>query len=183
MYSHQEIQNASSLNLQDYILQPLLHTADLAPLSSRLSVLIDSADDSDSNEKEQLNFLAERMIEIFTAKTKNHNITNSMPNLPAFIPKQQSIVNFLEVIPEELIQKILQELTFNERLSFTLVSKQSKKIINEMPLLDKYIFIKDIFMIAIDQLNQEYDLAILPDQVDVIKPGQDHECLVINPIV
>lgn len=172
MYSHQEIQIASSNYLQDYLLQPILHTTDLIPICNRLVILMESFDNCDERkaEAEQLHFLSERLVEIFSVKNRIYKILNSEPNLQTFEPELHFFFNFFNGLPKELIHKILHELPFYEQLSLMTVSKQANKIINEMPIHDRFIFIKDVYMISMDQLNPEYDLAILTEELADIKP-------------
>lgn len=172
MYSHLEIQNATTQQLQEYLLQPILHTADLDPIKRRLITLIESFNRSDDNETKQLHFLADKVLKIFSTMDRTKKIKNLASSFQAFKPElqSQSVVNFLNVIPKELIHTIFQELSFYEQLALMPVSKHASKIIKEMPIHDKYIFIKNVYMLSIDQLNPEYDLAILPEQLDIIKP-------------
>jgi hypothetical protein len=169
MYSRLEIQNASSQQLKDYLFQPILPTADLEPICERLLILIESSNNSDDSEKEKLILLEKRLLEILAARDPKSKIGNSTSSLQALNPELQ-LINFFNAVPKELVHRILQELSFYEWLDLLPVSKQANKLIREMPLHDKYIFIKDIFLISIDQLNQEYDLAILTDKLEAIKP-------------
>ncbi len=134
--------------------------------------LTESKDDSDDNPKDQLTFLEEKLYEILSALVLKSEIRDPESCEQVFKPETQTFVNIFNVeqIPKEIIHRILLELSFYERLALMLVSKQAKKIINEMPFHEKYIFIKNVFMISIEQLNQEYDLAIMPDNLKAIKP-------------
>jgi hypothetical protein len=109
-------------------------------------------------------------MEIISVKDRRYITVNTSSSPQALEPELYSLVNFFNVLPNELIHKILHELSFYEQLALMPVSKHANKIINEMPIHDKYIFIKDIYMISMDQLNPEYDLAILPEELADIKP-------------
>ncbi|MBA2651985.1 MAG: hypothetical protein H0U73_06955 [Tatlockia sp.] len=110
MYSHQEIQNASSQNLQDYLLQPILHIDDLKPIGDRLLILWDSIDDG---EYEQLTLLENKLADILTSMKRKNKIVDSASSLQAFKPELQpevqpefqSVVNFFNAIPKELIHQ------------------------------------------------------------------------------
>jgi len=174
MHSYQifaeNIELATSETLLALLQQPVLSTAHVRKIRSRLQILKTNAtqvvlsEEETKIEAERLNLIEEKINEITFAKSetlqmrlvKHH--ANKMDDedgkekVDDSLSRSNHFGNHpLEI--DEVILAIMQNFSFYDRFSFSTTSSKFHQVINMMAFTDKFIFIDD-FIVSIEQLGK-----------------------------
>jgi len=167
---HQDIQlninnihSITSAELLVYLQQPMITLSHLDCILFRQEILI-RENNGDVNEANRLQRISDRLKEITSRralsmiqsrKNQRNMRREDAPN-SLTLKNETPPVHPLEI--KDILLKIMNYFSFEDRQFFKSVSSYFEQVINEMPIKEKFLFCEQGFIICIDRLH-EYQTA------------------------